>query len=220
MHSYFIKLYENNHNSFQEPLAAFNSPKNQAVLLPANIGKQIQWHYGGIGFCETIRRLLTIYFSRGEAFLYRRHYQVCLIHRAVILLTKQIQYLCFKSVHIRIQICSKLHLNRINDKFTKMSSQETELDNSSAQETSPSAKVKPFSNRWMAKVYEEKPPFPEEVLNTVFAPERISTIVKALKEATTKEVQESNRLLEDDFTYSLQITSFKIPHVNVHLSRM
>lgn len=72
----------------------------------------------------------------------------------------------------------------------------------------------------MQQVYEQKPPFPEDVLNTVFAKERISTIVQALKEATTKEVEESNRLLEDDFTYSLQVTSFKIPHVNVHLSRM
>lgn len=113
-----------------------------------------------------------------------------------------------------------------------MSGQESELDNSAVTQDQEATavdagkkgnaigNVKPYSNRWLAKVYDEKPPFPEDVLNTVFAPERITTIVKALKEATAKEVEESNRLLEDNFTYSLQIGSFKIPHVNVHLSRM
>lgn len=107
-----------------------------------------------------------------------------------------------------------------------MSTQESEVENITAsqeqEQESPAKKgnVKPFSNRWMAQVYEQKPPFPEDVLSTVFAPERVTTIVQALKEATAKEVEESNRLLEDDFTYALQITSFKIPHVNVHLSRM
>lgn len=112
-----------------------------------------------------------------------------------------------------------------------MSGQESDLDNSVVlqeqdatadvgKKGNASGNVKPYSNRWLAKVYDEKPPFPENVLNTVFAPERVTTIVKALKEATAKEVEESNRLLEDNFTYSLQISSFKIPHVNVHLSRM
>lgn len=112
-----------------------------------------------------------------------------------------------------------------------MTGQEAELDNSTvSQETSPAKKaiapaaaansVKIYSNRWMAKVYDEKPPFPEEVFTTTFAPERLETIVKALKQATDQEVEESTRLLEDNYTYSLQITSHKVPHVNVHLSRV
>lgn len=107
-----------------------------------------------------------------------------------------------------------------------MSAEDVEIEQTEVAEqeetTSPqkAANVKLYSNRWMQQVYEAKPPFPEDVLNTVFAPERITTIVQALKEATSKEVEESNRLLDDDFTYSLQITSYKIPHVNVHLSRM
>lgn len=80
--------------------------------------------------------------------------------------------------------------------------------------------VRQFSNRWMTMVYEEKPPFPEELYSTMFSNEKIETLVAALKLATEKEVQESNRLLEDDYTYSVQITSHKVPHVPVHLSRM
>lgn len=80
--------------------------------------------------------------------------------------------------------------------------------------------VKKFSNRWMSMVYEEKPSFPEQLFNTMFTKEKIETLVAALKMATEKEVEESNRLLEDDYTYSVQITSHKVPHVPVHLSRV
>lgn len=80
--------------------------------------------------------------------------------------------------------------------------------------------VKKFSNKWMDIIYEEKPPFPEELFETCFSQEKVESLVAALKAATEKEVAESNRLLEDDYTYSVQITSHKVPHVPVHLSRM
>lgn len=77
-----------------------------------------------------------------------------------------------------------------------------------------------YSNRWMQKVYAEKPPFPEELFDTVFKKEKVETLVAALKVATEKEVEESKRLLEGDYTYSVMIASHKVPHVPVHLSRM
>lgn len=73
---------------------------------------------------------------------------------------------------------------------------------------------------WMNKIYDEKPPFPEELFETIFTKEKIQTLVAALKLATDKEVAESKRLLESDYTYSLMIASHKIAHVSVHLSRM
>lgn len=76
------------------------------------------------------------------------------------------------------------------------------------------------SKQWMRQVYDEKPPFPEELFETIFTTEKIQTLVAALKLATVKEVEESKRLLESDYTYSLMIASHRIPHVAVHLSRM
>lgn len=77
-----------------------------------------------------------------------------------------------------------------------------------------------YSNRWMLRVYQEKPAFPDELFDTMFTKEKIETLVAALKLATDKEVEESKRLLESDYTYSLMIASHKVPHVPVHLSRM
>lgn len=77
-----------------------------------------------------------------------------------------------------------------------------------------------YSNRWMQKVYAEKPPFPDAHFDTIFKKEKIETLVAALKVATEKEVEESKRLLEGDYTYSVMIASHKVPHVPVHLSRM
>lgn len=85
---------------------------------------------------------------------------------------------------------------------------------------SQSAGIKQFSNKWMTQVYAEKPPFPEELFQTTFSQEKVETLVEALKLATEKEVQDSIRLLEEDYTYSVVITSHKVPHVPVHLSRM
>lgn len=84
----------------------------------------------------------------------------------------------------------------------------------------PQAGPKLYSNRWMLRVYQEKPPFPEELFETMFTKEKVETLVAALKLATDKEVEESKRLLESDYTYSVMIASHKVPHVPVHLSRM
>lgn len=77
-----------------------------------------------------------------------------------------------------------------------------------------------YSNRWMLRVYQEKPPFPDELFETMFTKEKVTTLVEALKLATDKEVEESKRLLESDYTYSVMIASHKVPHVPVHLFRM
>ncbi|XP_031631432.1 ribosomal L1 domain-containing protein CG13096-like [Contarinia nasturtii] len=89
-------------------------------------------------------------------------------------------------------------------------------DSANQQQSGP----KLYSNRWMLRVYQEKPPFPEELFDTMFTKEKIETLVAALKLATDKEVEESKRLLESDYTYSLMIASHKVPHVPVHLSRI
>lgn len=80
--------------------------------------------------------------------------------------------------------------------------------------------IKAFSNKWMSQVYAEKPQFPEELFETTFSKEKVETLVEALKLATEKEVSDSIRLLEEDYTYSVVVTSHKVPHVPVHLSRM
>lgn len=80
--------------------------------------------------------------------------------------------------------------------------------------------IKPFSNKWMSQVYAEKPQFPDELFETTFSKEKVETLVEALKLATDKEVSDSIRLLEEDYTYSVVVTSHKVPHVPVHLSRM
>lgn len=90
--------------------------------------------------------------------------------------------------------------------------------NAQPQQQNPGPKL--YSNRWMLKVYQEKPPFPEELFETIFTNGKIETLVAALKLATEKEVEDSTRLLESDYTYSLMIASHKVPHVPVHLSRM
>lgn len=77
-----------------------------------------------------------------------------------------------------------------------------------------------YSNRWMLRVYQEKPPFPDDLFQTMFTTEKITTLVEALKLATDKEVEESKRLLESDYTYSVMVASHKVPHVPVHLSRI
>lgn len=77
-----------------------------------------------------------------------------------------------------------------------------------------------YSNKWMIQVYEEKPPFPEELFATKFSQQKLETIVSALKMATAKEVDESPRLLEEDYVYSLQVTCHRIPNVNAHLTRV
>lgn len=79
---------------------------------------------------------------------------------------------------------------------------------------------KPGTSQWFKKAEVEKSPFPAELFETIFTTEKLQALVAALKIATEKEVAESKRLLECDYTYSLMISSWKIPRVAVHLSRM
>ena len=108
----------------------------------------------------------------------------------------------------------------VRQPLRKRRRQAKNVDGAGANGTVAVGGVKMYSNRWMTKVYEEKPPFPEDLFKTTFSQEKLETIVAALKLATDKEVKDSIRLLEDDYTYSVQITSHKVPHVPVHLSRV
>lgn len=77
-----------------------------------------------------------------------------------------------------------------------------------------------FNRKWLEENDKEKKPFADEVLATTFGKENLEKLVAAAKTATETEVNESNRLLSDDYIYSVQITSHRSPHVPVHLSRM
>lgn len=77
-----------------------------------------------------------------------------------------------------------------------------------------------YNRKWLEKANAEKKPFEEEVMSTTFGKENVNKLVAACKAATESEVSESNRLLNDDYIYSVQITSHRVPHVPVHLSRM
>jgi len=57
-------------------------------------------------------------------------------------------------------------------------------------------------------------------LPAFFSKENIEKLVDVVKNATETEVNQSRRLLPDDYIYSLQITSQRVPHVPVHLSRI
>lgn len=77
-----------------------------------------------------------------------------------------------------------------------------------------------FSQRWLEDNDKERKPFSDELFTGVFSKENIEKLVGVVKNATETEVNQSRRLLPDDYIYSLQITSQRVPHVPVHLSRM
>lgn len=77
-----------------------------------------------------------------------------------------------------------------------------------------------YNRKWLEKADQEKTPFSDELMSTTFGKENVEKLVSACKTATETEVSESNRLLNDDYIYSVQITSHRVPHVPVHLSRM
>lgn len=78
-----------------------------------------------------------------------------------------------------------------------------------------------FSQRWLEDNDKERKPFADELFSDgVFSKENIEKLVSVVKNATETEVNQSRRLLPDDYIYSLQITSQRVPHVPVHLSRM
>lgn len=66
----------------------------------------------------------------------------------------------------------------------------------------------------------EVKPFSNEILDTTFSKNNLRELVAAVKLATATEVEKNNRLLSDDFIYSVQITSHRVPHVPLRLSRM
>lgn len=77
-----------------------------------------------------------------------------------------------------------------------------------------------FSQRWLEDNDRERKPFGDELFDGIFSKESIEKLVSVVKNATDTEVGQSRRLLPDDYIYSLQITSHRVPHVPVHLSRM
>lgn len=77
-----------------------------------------------------------------------------------------------------------------------------------------------YTRKWLEENDKEKVAFPDDVLAGTFGTENVSKLVAACKLATETEVAESNRLLSDDYVYSVQITSHRAPHIPMHLSRM
>lgn len=77
-----------------------------------------------------------------------------------------------------------------------------------------------FSKKWLEDNDKERKPFSDEMFANVFSKENIEKLVGVCKKATETEVNASRRLLPDDYIYSLQITSQRVPHVPVHLSRI
>lgn len=77
-----------------------------------------------------------------------------------------------------------------------------------------------YTRKWLEENDKEKAPFPADVLAGTFGTENVVKLVAACKAATEAEVAESNRLLTDDYVYSVQITSHRAPHIPMHLSRM
>ncbi|KAG4078844.1 hypothetical protein HA402_007394 [Bradysia odoriphaga] len=77
-----------------------------------------------------------------------------------------------------------------------------------------------FSQRWLEDNDKDRKPFSDELFSNVFSKENIEKLVDVVKNATETEVSQSRRLLPDDYIYSLQITSQRVPHVPVHLSRI
>lgn len=77
-----------------------------------------------------------------------------------------------------------------------------------------------YNRKWLESVDKARESFSDEALTTTFGKENVEKLVNACKMATESEVSESNRLLTDDYVYSVQITSHRAPHVPVHLSRM
>lgn len=77
-----------------------------------------------------------------------------------------------------------------------------------------------FTKKWLLMADKERTPFPENLFDTTFSRENIEKLVTACRTATEKEVNESQRLLPDDYMYSMHIISHRIPHLPVHLTRM
>lgn len=77
-----------------------------------------------------------------------------------------------------------------------------------------------YTKNWLLTVDSAKKPFADELFSTTFSKENLEKLINALKIATESEVSESPRLLKDDYLYSIQIVSHRVPHVPVHLSRM
>lgn len=82
------------------------------------------------------------------------------------------------------------------------------------------AKYAVFTKDWLVTADAAKTAFADDLFATTFSPDTLQKMVNAVKTATENEVSGSTRLLKDDYTYSIQITSHRTPHIPVHLSRM
>lgn len=77
-----------------------------------------------------------------------------------------------------------------------------------------------YTNEWLVAVNKQKKPFAEELFSTTFSQENVEKVLSELKASTEAKVAASPRLIEEDFTYSVQLTSFARPRVPIHLTRM
>ena len=77
-----------------------------------------------------------------------------------------------------------------------------------------------FTRKWLETVHKCRKPFDEELLTTTFSKENVGRLLNELKTATNAKIAETQRLVDDDFTYFLQITSQRTPFYPLHLTRL
>lgn len=77
-----------------------------------------------------------------------------------------------------------------------------------------------YTREWLITANKQRKPFPDSEFETSFSTENVTKLLNELKAATEAKISASNRLIDEDYTYSVQVTSQQRPHVPVHLLRM
>lgn len=77
-----------------------------------------------------------------------------------------------------------------------------------------------YTRQWLVTANKQRKPFPDSEFETTFSTENVNKLLNELKVATEAKISASNRLIDEDYTYSVQVSSQQRPHVPVHLLRM
>lgn len=77
-----------------------------------------------------------------------------------------------------------------------------------------------YTRQWLVTANKQRTPFADSEFETTFSTENVNKLLNELKAATEAKISASNRLIDEDYTYSVQVTSQQRPHVPVHLLRM
>lgn len=77
-----------------------------------------------------------------------------------------------------------------------------------------------YTRKWLLSVDKQRKPFSDEDFEQTFSQESVLNKINELKTMTSTKVAASNRLVDEDYMYSVQITSQYRPHLPMHLLRM